>query len=85
MPHPRNYADMENYQMNALVVIFTLYSAPLNVAANEPITMQPATTIEFVATGESAAALKKPWTACERFVKAAQQANMVGYCAAKAE
>lgn len=71
--------------INALTVVFTLYAAPLNVAANQPITMQPSTTIEFVAVGTSDAALKRPWTQCERFVKAATAANMTAYCAEKTE
>lgn len=70
--------------MNAvLTIVFTLYSAPVNVAANAPITLQPATSIEFVATGTSEAALKRPWTQCERFVKAATAAGMTGFCAEK--
>lgn len=67
----------------ALTIIFTLYAAPVNVAANAPLTLQPSTTIEFVATGTSEAALKRPWTQCERFVKAATAANLVAYCAEK--
>lgn len=83
MSHSRQSCRYGNFQMNALVVIFTLYAAPVDVAANAPITLQPSTSIEFVAVGTSEAALKRPWTQCERFVKAATAANMVGYCAEK--
>ncbi len=86
MSHSRQLCRYGNCKMiNALVVVFTLYSAPTNVAANQPVTLQPATSIEFVATGDSDAALKRPWTQCERFVKAATAANMTGFCAEKTD
>ncbi len=69
----------------SLVVVFTLFATPTDVAANAPLTLQPQTSIEFTATGTSDAALKRPWTQCGRFVKAAQQADMTAYCAEKTD
>lgn len=82
MPYSPQCCGYGELKMNALIVALTLYAAPVDVAAaaGAPITLNPTTTIEFVAKGTSAAALKKPWTQCARFVKAAELAGMFASC-----
>lgn len=65
---------------SAIVVIFTLFSAPVDVAPNAPLTLEPDVSIAFQAASDTDAATKKVWTQCERFAKAAQQAGMLGFC-----
>jgi hypothetical protein len=67
---------------NAIIIVFTLFSAPVDVAANAPITLQPLTSISITARSEKEADVKRAWTQCNRFVAASKAADMVGYCAA---
>lgn len=61
--------------MNTFALILTIMVAPVNVAANEALTLQPSTTIQFVNTTE-----KKVAADCERVRKALSQSNMIAFC-----
>lgn len=61
--------------MNFLVAL-TIFAAPVNVASNAPLTLQPVNTIEFKNTTE-----KNTMADCTRVQKALTTSRMTAYCA----
>lgn len=61
--------------MNTFVMILTVMSAPVAVASNSPVTLQPESVITFEDTTE-----RKVGTACERVRKALQTSGKVAFC-----
>lgn len=61
--------------MNTFAIILTIFAAPVDVAANAPLTLQPMTTIEFVGTTENAVTRD-----CARVAKALMASKMQAYC-----
>lgn len=63
-----------------IIVLFTLLTAPVDVAANAPATFQPIASFEVEGRTE-----KNAMANCNRFAKAAQSAGMFGTCVPKSE
>ena len=61
--------------MNSFIIILTIFAAPVDVAANAPLTLQPMTTIEFTGTTENAVTRD-----CARVAKALVASKMTAYC-----
>jgi len=61
--------------MNAFAMILVIMSAPVDVAANAPLTLEPDTSIRFEATTE-----KKVAANCERVRKAIVASGMTAFC-----
>ena len=59
------------------IVILTLFAAPVNVADNAPLTLQPTNSIEFKNTTE-----KNTLADCVRVQKALTTSRVTAYCGA---
>jgi hypothetical protein len=61
--------------MNAFVIVLTIFAAPVDVASNAPLTLQPETTITFENTTD-----KNTLAACNRVAKALNASGKIAYC-----